>query len=289
MDTDIASEAPDYASSTDSTESEATDYASSVDTDDDGSQDCQWGSPQSDRTISDIDRDYEADGQCDLCSIPLGPHIDPEARAFRCCHCELGIQCEKCFAEAHWGVHTHIVQEWQCETRAWGPRQMLNDHELAFNLVKSCGSCCVEIAPANSMMPPGTILCETCGLMLLCARCCRSEHRREPLHKIKVWEGGWEESTLRAEGFVYQLGHGGQACLSPEEPSRPMLVIDISGCQTVQVKFCGCGRYDEGESGNWKQILDNGWFESSLVHPAACATFKVLECSGDFIRRSVWM
>ncbi|KAJ7115650.1 hypothetical protein C8R43DRAFT_961076 [Mycena crocata] len=217
------------------TDSAATDYNSS---DSDTEMSAEW--PSSERTISDIDRDYEADGQCDICNIPLGPHIDPDKRAFRCCHCELSIQCESCCSEAHLGQSRHILQEWDSKASAWGQREMLNDAEFAFRLVKNCGSCCVEIGPSYSTMPEGTI-----------------------------WGFGWEESTLRAEGLVHQLGHGGRVCLSPEEPSRPMLIIDATGCQTVQLKFCGCGKYEQDVNGDWQQIFDNGWHQSSLVHPAA--------------------
>ncbi|KAJ7156607.1 hypothetical protein C8R43DRAFT_949452 [Mycena crocata] len=260
---------------------------------DDSDSDCDMPvGGGSERTISDIDRDYEADGQCDVCRIPLGPHIDAEARAFRCFNCELGIQCESCCAELHLGQieSQHIIQEWESTNRAWGERKSLSEMEWAYGLVKNCGSCSMEIAPANCPMPPGTVMCDPCGTMLLCEHCLVSRHRMHPLHCINIWDDGWEESTLGAEGFVYQLGHSGRPCLSPEEPARPLLVIDVEGSQTVRVKFCGCGKYDEGQAGDWKQILDNGWFHSALVHPGVCATFKVLEEPEDFVRRSVhWM
>ncbi|KAJ7126591.1 hypothetical protein C8R43DRAFT_1211351 [Mycena crocata] len=234
----------------------------------------------SDRTISDIDRDYEADGQCDVCRIPLGPHVDCEARAFRCC--------DSVAQNCTWAEFNHctlfnadsiqIMQEWQSNTRAWGERKKLNETEWAYELVKNCGACSKEIAPGKSPMPPDVVFPGTVQNL------CTVSIRVIDAQLGQIWEDGWQESTLREEGFVYQLGHNGRACLSPEEPSRPLLLIGLEGSQTVQVKFCACGKYDGGRAGDWQQILDKGWFHSSLVHPGACATFKVFEDVEDFSR-----
>lgn len=86
----------------------------------------------------------------------------------------------------------------------------------------------------------------------------------------------WLHTTLAKEGFVYQLGHHGGPCLKPEEPIVPIFVIDRKASQTVNVKYCGCGKFESGARGNWEQILHNGWYRAGLVHPRVCATFEVM-------------
>ncbi|KAJ7604867.1 hypothetical protein DFH06DRAFT_1150817 [Mycena polygramma] len=247
--------------------------------------DKQGDNDTSARTIGDIDRDYEADGQCDICSIPLGPHVDETARAFRCLECELSIQCETCCSEAHVEDKTHSLQEWDSDNCAWGPPAVLEDSRLDETMTKICGACSIEIAAMNEPVPEGTFLCRTCGPLLLCNRCCMSVHRAHPLHFLKIWEeGAWLNTTLGDEGFVYQLGHNGEPCVAPQEWVTPMVVIDWSGVHTVPLRFCECGQFQAGQEGKSEQLAASGWQRSGIVHPGVCATFKVLEAS-QFIRR----
>jgi hypothetical protein len=159
-------------------------------------------------------------------------------------------------------------------------------------MAKICSHCKIELAAAGMMLPIGTIRCQDCP-RLLCGGCCVPQHRRAPLHRvqvshdsvfsvgelalilIQVWDGGWQRTTLAEEGLEYQLGHGGDACMWPLDVT-PMTVIDWTGCQTVQLKYCGCGGFERGAVGRWNQILANGWYRAGLVHPQICATFRVL-------------
>ncbi|KAJ6488280.1 hypothetical protein C8R47DRAFT_1071997 [Mycena vitilis] len=131
------------------------------------------------RTISDIDLDYEQDGQCDICKVPLGPHVDEKARAFRCCNCELSIQCEACCSKMH---------EWDADKRCWGEPICLGISRLMWTLPKFCNNCDVVLGAPHKALPEGTFLCEWCenGPMLLCDTCTRKRHERKPLHFLKV-------------------------------------------------------------------------------------------------------
>jgi hypothetical protein len=55
-----------------------------------------------------------------------------------------------------------------------------------------------------------------------------------------------------------------------------MTVIDRTGTQTINIKFCGCGIFEPGPAGEWSQIVANGWHRAGLIHPRVCATFRVL-------------
>lgn len=56
-----------------------------------------------------------------------------------------------------------------------------------------------------------------------------------------------------------------------------MQVIDYTGWHTVNVNYCGCGRYANDATGDWEQVLASGWHRAGLIHNRVCATFKVLD------------
>ncbi|KAJ7078641.1 hypothetical protein C8R43DRAFT_965974 [Mycena crocata] len=94
--------------------------------------------------------------------------------------------------------------------------------------------------------------------------------------KIAEWKNGyWQDSSLRALNFVYQLGHGGHQCRRPAPTIRTMVVMDEAYIHIVDYRFCGCDAGDEG--GPLEQLLRNGWFPATLVDPATCATFAALD------------
>ncbi|KAJ7650554.1 hypothetical protein FB45DRAFT_730946 [Roridomyces roridus] len=120
--------------------------------------------------------------------------------------------------------------------------------------------------------------CVHCGEFLQCAGCLRERHRLTPLHRIKEWTGThWAERSrgrLPGVGLVYQLGHGGFPCQKPRAVNH-MVVLDSTGVFTLDVHYCGCRPWDD--TSNVDQLLDNGWYPATIIDPATCATFRVLE------------
>jgi hypothetical protein len=93
---------------------------------------------------------------------------------------------------------------------------------------------------------------------------------------LQVWEGRyWKKTTLRALGFVYQLGHGGFPCKFPEPTLRTIVVINESGIHKVSYRFCACSLADH--SNKLCQLLRNAWFPATNTDPDTCATFSVLD------------
>ncbi|KAJ7021074.1 hypothetical protein C8F04DRAFT_1195833 [Mycena alexandri] len=209
---------------------------------------------QIDSTCGEIDR-------CDLCNTTLAAQANAGIRAFRCFTCELGVQCEECW-----------MQEWNQRTHQWGQR--IDAPVVMLSIARKCGGCEVELATPSSSLPLGTVLCRDHegGPQLLCKLCFKREHRLHPLHRIYVWgrsgwcdsslanEGlhynlgsavvvwgrsGWCDSSLANEGLHYNLGHAGRECLDPEDLTSLMVVAD-NGVHKIRVRYCGCGKYDEG-------------------------------------------
>ncbi|KAJ7604357.1 hypothetical protein DFH06DRAFT_1151226 [Mycena polygramma] len=166
--------------------------------------------------------------------------------------------------------------EWDSAGRRWGEQE--NIGLTMSTMAKVCGHCEVELAARSRSLREGTVLCLDCGeygAQLLCERCCKSEHRLRPLHRIKVWNDGWDVSTL-AEGLIVHLGHSGHPCLWPVLPVKPMMVMSMSGVHRVNIRYCGCGQFEAGPVGEWNQILAYGWHRGGLVHSQVCATFPVM-------------
>ncbi|KAJ7040856.1 hypothetical protein C8F04DRAFT_948131, partial [Mycena alexandri] len=125
--------------------------------------------------------------------------------------------------------------------------------------------------------------CVRCDTGVMCRVCCREAHATLPLHTLQVscrsmlWLA---KATLREIGFVYQMGHGGNACEVPApEISSLMVMCDKSGNHFLNLRYCNCGKYGlDGATkpGQWLQIRRHGWFASTSKHPGACATFRVL-------------
>ncbi|KAJ7021338.1 hypothetical protein C8F04DRAFT_1195583 [Mycena alexandri] len=99
-------------------------------------------------------------------------------------------------------------------------------------------------------------------------------HATLPLHTLQRWAGRrWKKATLREIGFVYQMGHGGNACEVPApEISSLMVMCDKSGNHFLNLRYCNCGKYGlDGATkpGQWLQIRRHGWFASTSKHPGA--------------------
>ncbi|KAJ7711710.1 hypothetical protein B0H16DRAFT_1744922 [Mycena metata] len=156
--------------------------------------------------LADVDPDFE--------------EHDETARAFRCWTCDLSIQFEACCAQMHVAGGEHV--EWMSPTRSWGRADKLGDSMLLLTMPKICGICAVHIAARKQNLPAGTFACRACGPTLLCDSCCTAQHLKHPLHVVQIYKPGcgWETTTLGYEGFVYQLGHRGAACRSPQGPAE---------------------------------------------------------------------
>ncbi|KAJ7889256.1 hypothetical protein B0H13DRAFT_1888091 [Mycena leptocephala] len=224
--------------------------------------------------ISQIDA-VEDLAHCDMCRTVLGPRADADSRAFCCFNCELSVQCETCCSQTHLCSTAHTLQkEWDNVAREWGAS--MDICEFMPGLAKLCGVCEMELGGRDAMLQHGTIMCGDCGPKLMCKRCCLTEHKTKPLHRLRVWERGWQPTTLAQEGLIINLGHGGLPCLWPINPPIAMTVIGKSTVQTVNVKMCGCGIFEPGAAGDWAQIKAIGWYRAGLIHPRVCTTFRVL-------------
>lgn len=159
--------------------------------------------------------------------------------------------------------------------------------------------CCVACGLAmGSQRDDGSLIdalfrCDTCGEFTECKTCCLDRHRRTPLHTIKVsllscrstalsfltvsktWSGDfWARTSLSQLGAVFQLGHHGGPCVQPERV-RPLTVIHVNGVHTITVAFCGCRVCEDLTS--VEVLLRNAWYPATLIDPASCATYEVLD------------
>lgn len=81
--------------------------------------------------------------------------------------------------------------------------------------------------------------------------------------------------TLESLGLVYQLGHGGFPCESPDDISHRMVVIEAPVIHQIRFRYCKCEKSDEAD--NLQQLMRNEWYPATVTEPATCATFKSLE------------
>ncbi|KAJ7138992.1 hypothetical protein C8R44DRAFT_867164 [Mycena epipterygia] len=202
--------------------------------------------------------------KCDFCSVDLGPEAPVPCRFFPCEECSC-VQCESCCYEKHLAMSRHKVEEWDTTQRIWVPR-CLSESGLQNKYQMNCGSCCAILAHAGAPMPTGMLACAQCSNSLLCSTCCLEDHAVKPLHGLK-WNGRcWDMRALKEVGFVYQMGHSGRVCESPEVNVSTLLVLDMSARHSINLRYCMCGKFEAGLKGRWQQILDNGWQVSTLDH-----------------------
>ncbi|KAH7906366.1 hypothetical protein BJ138DRAFT_1016340 [Hygrophoropsis aurantiaca] len=123
----------------------------------------------------------------------------------------------------------------------------------------------------------GIYRCEDCfGPTLWCQVCLLANHTRNPLHRIKEWNGlFFDRITLKGLGLRVQLGHdSGEECVHPVPASNDdFVVIDCHAIHEIALDFCQC------ESAQTKtiQLLRASWFPSTVRDPQSAATFAVLE------------
>ncbi|KAJ7038550.1 hypothetical protein C8F04DRAFT_1255828 [Mycena alexandri] len=126
--------------------------------------------------------------------------------------------------------------------------------------------------------PDGTdirfVVCMDCkaGGLKQCDRCCLHQHRSLPLHFVKLWNGQYFRTiAMRRLGFIFQLGHGGEACPSPG-PANIMSVLSVDGTHYVRFRYCEC----PGQANEFTQLFRAEWFAGRATNVKQCVTFKVL-------------
>ncbi|KAJ7682138.1 hypothetical protein DFH06DRAFT_1314361 [Mycena polygramma] len=103
--------------------------------------------------------------------------------------------------------------------------------------------------------------CAACAA-LLCYTCCVADHRQAPLHFLREWTVvGWSAITLAEIGLVYQLGHDGLVCASPDGATHCIKMANVDGIQTVNFQFCNCAFRASEDA----QLRAAGWHELDLV------------------------
>ncbi|TRM56325.1 hypothetical protein BD626DRAFT_357487, partial [Schizophyllum amplum] len=164
---------------------------------------------------------------------------------------------------------------------------------LRSSLTESCCTTCstayvpYEPAPVGDDIPAGArrgnprlpesylLCCWECGDFTECLSCCLERHRSMPLHTIESWTGSyWTRVSLASLGLIYQLGHGGRACVRPDPLLRTMTVLD-QRIHSVRFRFCGCRLGPAAE--HTIQLLRNRWYPATSVDPETCATFAALD------------
>ncbi|KAG8712930.1 hypothetical protein FRC08_013918 [Ceratobasidium sp. 394] len=141
--------------------------------------------------------------------------------------------------------------------------------------------------------PPATGLCDEChqeakvlyrcqschSSSQSCAACLVSAHRRLPTHRIERWdEAIWTEASLSDLGYILCLGHHGATC-TDNRASSDILVGDLNGFTTVNVKYCT----HPGAPSKALQLLSIGLFPCSDLHPRSAFTITLLETYNVFL------
>ncbi|KAJ7026087.1 hypothetical protein C8F04DRAFT_1268559 [Mycena alexandri] len=149
----------------------------------------------------------ELTGKCEHCSVPLGNGAEDSGRVFRCINCD-NLECETCCHTIHVYHQKHLLLEWTAARGEW-KQVTFRSSKLSEKYPTLCGACDTVIAAAGTVLPLRTVLCDECGDGPVCQDCCITAHAAAPLHMLKSWNGHyWEPTTLRQQGFVYQMGHG---------------------------------------------------------------------------------
>ncbi|KAJ6477916.1 hypothetical protein C8R47DRAFT_1219818 [Mycena vitilis] len=161
-------------------------------------------------------------GSCEYCNSVA------DSRIFHCDECD-GRQCESCCHIVHVAKPKHILKEWV--GNEW-KEMTFEDSKLRAKYATLCGVCNRVLAEAAGRLNFSALLCDLCGVGVMCQSCCFKKHAKEPLHRVKFWTGGhWKKTTLRARGFVLQLGHGGDKCRAPDSEVSSLVVIGHDGVQ----------------------------------------------------------
>ena len=93
---------------------------------------------------------------------------------------------------------------------------------------------------------------------------------------LQEWNGThFTSSSLQSLGLVYQLGHSGHSCTSPDPKLRNMTVLDVNGIHSVTFQYCACET--SHRTSNIRQLMRTRWYPATTTDPRSCATFQVLD------------
>ncbi len=93
----------------------------------------------------------------------------------------------------------------------------------------------------------------------------------------KLWNGYFfEKSSLVDLGYVLRMGHNCQDCKNFKDSGWPLTVIDLTGIQLVNVRWCECG-HSPGGASRRVQLLRMRWFPTTAERPNTVITFDALE------------
>ena len=86
-------------------------------------------------------------------------------------------------------------------------------------------------------------------------------------------ETHFQLTSLRSLGQRIHLGHrSGLPCPFQVSGHKDFVVIDVNGIHLIEINFCGC----EGAPTHREQLLEVGWWPSTVVEPQSAATMEVL-------------
>lgn len=150
-------------------------------------------------------------------------------------------------------------------------------HESFASSSPLCTNCSCLLA-----MPGTAYQCSECSFSrLLCKACVLKEHKHNRLHLIQQWNSAFfKKKALHELRLVVHLGHEGASCPLSTHVStfhRDVLLIDVSGYQTVKFQFCGCL---DGLGKRFMplalQLVQFGVFPVSFDNPRSGVTFRAL-------------
>ncbi|KAI0067061.1 hypothetical protein BV25DRAFT_1912397 [Artomyces pyxidatus] len=123
----------------------------------------------------------------------------------------------------------------------------------------------------------GLVRCEDCiEQQLMCEECICQVHSHEPLHRVSKWTGTFfAKFSLAAAGLAIQLGHDGRPCATPRQHTNKITVIDITGIQSVAVRYCDCANV--GTERTYVQLLRAGWWPATSTRPRTVTTLRTLK------------
>jgi hypothetical protein len=150
--------------------------------------------------------------------------------------------------------------------------------------------------------------CDTCGADgasyrcldcysggLSCKTCTIHQHAHHPFHTIQVtnhysvssvaeiflqqWNGEFfARKTLADLGMLYQLGHSAGGTCSHPSSSVDLTLFDITGVQTLRVRYCFCNNGGLRPPANRRvQLLRARLFPASWSRPGTVFTFRLLD------------
>ncbi|KAF7323529.1 CxC2 domain-containing protein [Mycena kentingensis (nom. inval.)] len=197
-------------------------------------------------------------------------------------------------------TYEHYIEEGEATKRkryvsSDDPMQLwrADKHKFLDNLIRREGLGEYHDHPACSKCDAGygdgattrLFRCAQCGPSPQCLDCLKKQHAEQPLHRVKEWTGDFwvdvalhkthiGDESVRSLNLQYQLGHHGKPCVSPTA-LQTMVVMDVSGVHTLQVRFCACAKALRQDK--IAQLMSNAWYPATTIDPATCATYDALE------------